>query len=378
MGVPVHRRFDLDELEQDRGLSFAAHIDHTGNDLPVSSLLGIATDPSGTEEVHNYRQDSGRLNQSGDIGKLLLCVLADHHGSDQNEFDEAMESEVLREPAMDGTRQGGRHGWTERSICALYRSRIEQGKTREDCADAVAAADDGSDILARSILVAIAYSLSPTAMAVEVASHVQAATSKNETLHHAFAIACVVAGVIQGVDFRQIASLVAMNQNKLLSFKRKNSSDGQSVQSYARPSSQPEYDSTGEQAAISWFDQIVKGIDSVGQQIDPPPYGVLLYGQGDGVHSVVGSASYCALRFPDDFSKAMSCAVQGGGQSTTRASLVGCMLGARVGLRGIPSHLIGGLDDHESIIAMAQQVARDALERRVGSDSWRFRLVPGE
>ena len=57
-----------------------------------------------------------------------------------------------------------------------------------------------------------------------------------------------------------------------------------------------------------------------------------------------------------------------------RTSLVGALLGAHVGLKGIPKHFIEGLEDHENIIALAKRVSQDAVDRvsSVPSDTWRW------
>ena len=55
-----------------------------------------------------------------------------------------------------------------------------------------------------------------------------------------------------------------------------------------------------------------------------------------------------------------------------RSSLVGAMLGARVGLQGIPKRFIEGLEDHQNIMALAKQVAQGALGRVTESDAWRW------
>ncbi|OYW31241.1 MAG: hypothetical protein B7Z47_01595, partial [Chthoniobacter sp. 12-60-6] len=50
-------------------------------------------------------------------------------------------------------------------------------------------------------------------------------------------------------------------------------------------------------------------------------------------------------------------AINGGGQNMSRACLTGALLGAQVGLSGIPKRFISGLVDGAEIVTLAKQVA---------------------
>lgn len=73
-------------------------------------------------------------------------------------------------------------------------------------------------------------------------------------------------------------------------------------------------------------------------------------------------------RYPEDFEMAVLSALNAGGNNMARASLVGGMSGALVGLKGIPERFITGLKDHERLLELAEQVASQggqAAEREV-------------
>ena len=53
-----------------------------------------------------------------------------------------------------------------------------------------------------------------------------------------------------------------------------------------------------------------------------------------------------------------------------RTSLVGALLGARVGLSNIPSRFLEGLDDADYLVDLAEQVARAAVSRNSPEDVW--------
>ena len=53
-----------------------------------------------------------------------------------------------------------------------------------------------------------------------------------------------------------------------------------------------------------------------------------------------------------------------------RTSLVGALLGARVGLSGIPHRFIEGLDGGEHLMELAEQIAEIALGKSSKDDTW--------
>jgi ADP-ribosylglycohydrolase len=74
------------------------------------------------------------------------------------------------------------------------------------------------------------------------------------------------------------------------------------------------------------------------------------------------TAYYLAAKFPTDFESAVLHAVNGGGQNVARASLVGALVGAMVGIEGIPQRFIDGLEHGSQILEWATQVARLGTE----------------
>ncbi len=69
------------------------------------------------------------------------------------------------------------------------------------------------------------------------------------------------------------------------------------------------------------------------------------------------AAYYLAARFADDFESAVLHAVNGGGQNLARAMLTGALVGAQVGLGGIPRRFIEGLAQSDALRALVQRVA---------------------
>jgi ADP-ribosylglycohydrolase len=83
----------------------------------------------------------------------------------------------------------------------------------------------------------------------------------------------------------------------------------------------------------------------------------LVYGMPCAVYHQFPAAYYLAARFKADFEAAVLHAVNGGGQNLARAMLTGALVGAQVGLSGIPPRFIDGLEGGAARVELARQLA---------------------
>jgi ADP-ribosylglycohydrolase len=74
------------------------------------------------------------------------------------------------------------------------------------------------------------------------------------------------------------------------------------------------------------------------------------------IYHQLPAAYYLAARFPDDFESAVLHALNGGGQNMSRACLTGALVGAQVGLSGIPERFVNGLENHDELVNLAQRL----------------------
>jgi ADP-ribosylglycohydrolase len=74
------------------------------------------------------------------------------------------------------------------------------------------------------------------------------------------------------------------------------------------------------------------------------------------IYHQLPAAYYLAARFRDDFESAVLHALNGGGQNMSRACLTGALVGAQVGLSGIPERFINGLQNHGELVDLARQL----------------------
>lgn len=74
------------------------------------------------------------------------------------------------------------------------------------------------------------------------------------------------------------------------------------------------------------------------------------------IYHLLSAAYYLASRFADDFESAVLHALNGGGQNMSRTMLTGALVGAQVGLSGIPQRFIDGLEHGQELLALAKKL----------------------
>src|SRR6202030_458511 len=95
-------------------------------------------------------------------------------------------------------------------------------------------------------------------------------------------------------------------------------------------------------------------------RIEPAWKVSLVYGMPCAIYHQLPAAYYLAARFREDFESAVLHALNGGGQNMSRACLTGALLGAQVGLSGIPERCVVGLENHCELLNLARQLGDQA------------------
>lgn len=98
-----------------------------------------------------------------------------------------------------------------------------------------------------------------------------------------------------------------------------------------------------------------------GIKIEPAWKVSLVYGMPCAIYHQLPAAYYLAARFSDDFESAVLHALNGGGQNMSRAMLTGALVGAQVGLSGIPKRFIDELENGQELMQLAKKVGELAL-----------------
>jgi ADP-ribosylglycohydrolase len=84
-----------------------------------------------------------------------------------------------------------------------------------------------------------------------------------------------------------------------------------------------------------------------------------LLGQGWVAEEALAIAVYCALKYPDDIDKALIAAVNHEGDSDSTGAITGNIVGANVGLNGIPDKYKNNLELYDIIIEIADDLYND-------------------
>ena len=82
-----------------------------------------------------------------------------------------------------------------------------------------------------------------------------------------------------------------------------------------------------------------------------------VYGFPCAIYHILPAVYYLAARFSDNFEEGVLAAVNSGGQNQVRAMLTGALIGAQVGIKGIPQRFIDGLNDRERVLKLAKGLA---------------------
>lgn len=104
---------------------------------------------------------------------------------------------------------------------------------------------------------------------------------------------------------------------------------------------------------ISW------GIGTVTEQKDN--YIKIIFGVGE------KQFVYCALKYPDDFDKALIASVNHSGDSDSTGAVTGNILGAYLGLSGIPEKYLENLELKNVIRELADDLFNDCKITEYGS-----------
>ncbi len=86
----------------------------------------------------------------------------------------------------------------------------------------------------------------------------------------------------------------------------------------------------------------------------------IVYGMPCAIYHQLPAAYYLAARSSGDFELAVLHAINGGGQNQARAILTGALVGAQVGLSGIPQRFLDGLENAEELIGLAKELGEQA------------------
>ncbi|HQT26940.1 MAG TPA: ADP-ribosylglycohydrolase family protein, partial [Burkholderiales bacterium] len=214
----------------------------------------------------------------------------------------------------------------------------------------------------RCIVLAARYAKRPAEVALNVSSNCNLTQSDEAIVAMTTAYNCVLSLLITGEIMNPEISgkLMKLVQENELPFHSVVRGDflpprpGDPDPPLAGKFSSPDALLTPHYAALSSLDP--------GISIEPAWKVSIVYGMPCAIYHQLPAAYYLAARFSGDFESAVLHAINGGGQNMSRAMLTGALVGAQVGLSGIPERFINGLENGRKLADLSSKLGLLAAE----------------
>jgi ADP-ribosylglycohydrolase len=335
LGVGPHWYYDLDEMRRDYGNWI------TGYTAP---------------QPHRYHAGlkPGQLSQAGIILEMLLRSTVQNGGYDEADFCRRLDNELF--PQLDGTPRNGPGGYTSQSIREAWRRRVEQKRPWSETGGHA----DTTEAAERALVLSARYARSPRKIAETVSANC-VLTQSDEAIVAMTTAYCGALGLLvngEKLDTNLSDKLMDLVKSGDLPFHAVTSGKlqppkvGDPDPPRAGRFSSPDALLTPSYMAEAAADPQIK--------IEPAWKVSIVYGMPCAIYHQLPAAYYLAARFPNDFESAVLHAINGGGQNQARAILTGALVGAQVGLFGIPKRFLDGLDRGSELTALARQLAKQA------------------
>lgn len=338
LGLGPHWYYDIAELRRDYG-----------------EWITTYTDPK-PGRYHSGRK-AGQLSQSGIILTFMLRSIVEHGGYNEADFCRRMDEELF--PFLDGTPMSGPGGYTSQSIREAWRRRVEQelpwGHTGSHA--------DDTEAIERTLALAVRYAFQPAELATVVANNTRLTQIDDTVISMTVAYAAVLGMLIRGhaLDETLSGKLMELVKTGKLPFHAVTFADLQPPRpGDPDPPRAGRFSSPDALLTPSYMAEAAADADI---RIEPAWKVSIVYGMPCAIYHQLPAAYYLAARFRNDFESAVLHAVNGGGQNQARAILTGTLVGAQVGLSGIPKRFLDGLENLDKLkslaIALASQVNGD-------------------
>ncbi|PCH84134.1 MAG: ADP-ribosylglycohydrolase [Piscirickettsiaceae bacterium] len=297
------------------------------------------TDPQ-ADRYHGGMK-AGQQSQSGLILNMLVDSILTNGEYNEQDFCQRLDNDLF--PLLDGTASIGPGGFTSQSIREAWVLRTQHNKSWGD----VAGFTDNTEAAERILALAVRYANNPKQLASTVSSNTLL-TQCDETINAmTVAYGAVLGMLVQGhaLDEELSGKLMKLVGNHELPFHAMTIPG--SKPSGAGTFASPDALLTPSSIARAAHEDIIKPAWKVS----------LVYGMPCAVYHQFPACYYLAARYSDDFESAVLHAINGGGQNMARAMLTGALVGAQVGINGIPKRFIDGLENSNELLDRAAKLA---------------------
>ena len=337
MGVGPHWYYDFDEQHRDYGSWI------TGYTAPKPNR-------------YHGGLKAGDSSQAGLILRLTLESLVSRDGYDEADFCCRLEQDLF--PKLDGTPSHGPGGYTSHSIRNAWRKRVVENVPWRGFAGNA----DTTEAIERALAIAIRYADAPKQLVGYVESNA-ALTQSDETVMALTIGFCLVLGLLvtgRQFDEKIGETLVQMVEDGTMPFHATARSMAQAAapgdprSTLAGQFSSPDALFLPRWMAATANDPAIK--------IEPAWKVSTVYGMPCAIYNLLPTVYYLAARFRQDFESAILHAVNAGGHNQARAMLTGSLVGAQVGLSGIPTRFLEGLNGSDELVSLSIKLVRAKAE----------------
>ena len=332
LGLGCHWYYDIDELHR----AFGPWISDYTTPRPGRYHEGMR---------------AGQISQAGIITRMLLESVVAHRAYDEADFTRRLDEDLF--PQLDGTPRQGPGGYTSQSIREAYALRVHEQRPWGEAGGPA----DTTEAVERALVLAIRHAGAPARMAEAVWSNTVLTQTDESVVAMTVAYCAVLAQLVAGdkLDAGISGKLMGLVKAGDLPFHAvtagnlrppvRGGSEALRTGRFASPDAllTPGY------AALAASDPDIV--------IEPAWKASIVYGMPCAIYHVLPAAYYLAARFADDFESAVLHAINGGGQNQSRAILTGALVGAQVGLSGIPKRFLDGLENAPELLDLCRQMS---------------------
>ena len=294
---------------------------------------------------------AGQPSQAGVLLELTLRSLVERGAYDEADFCRRLDEDFF--PLLDGTPMAGPGGYTSQSIREAWRRRVVEGLPWSQAGGSA----DTTEAAERVLAIAVRHALDPAALADAVTRNCVLTQTDGTVVAMTVAFGAVLGMLVEGHPLDEEISAKLMLRVKRGELPFHTVTRGKLEAPEPGAAEAPVAGRFPSPDALLGPSCMARAALDPGIRIEPAWKVSLVYGMPCAVYHQFPAAYYLAARFRDDFEAAVLHAVNGGGQNLARAMLTGALVGAQVGLSGIPARFIEGLEGGAARVELARQLA---------------------
>ncbi len=314
LGLGCHWYYDLEAMRADYGDWISNYTDQKPD----------RTDRFHYIAKHRYELGlkAGDVSQTGQLIVMLMNSIVDCGGYNEDDYTARLDSFL---ETIDGTELSG--GFTDRAERHLWENRkqgVPWGKA--------GSLTDTSEAAQRAVILAALFGDDYDSMAKQAYSNINLTHRDRYIAGYSLSYALSVAVLINGVSLDDIRpEVIKFSNNPII-----------------------------EPMLSSWDinQQIYNGFPGADSSIKIDSRDACkLFGLNCTLGFLAPAAYFLIYRYPNDFEKAVLNSINAGGNQMARAALTGGLSGSMVGIQGIPERFITGLNDHQRLLKLAENIA---------------------